>query len=143
MRFLLQVTRNGALNSGSPLPIEVSRSRAPRWKLEPEALLEQARGNDAAALQDEFGFSAHEEGADFEHPCADRHTEGDAGRFTQQAHEIRVRQGPWSGHIHDATHVLVLEKPTEGRNEVAVVNPRHKLTAIAGSCTQAATRKTA
>ena len=59
--------------------------------LELETMLEQSGGNNAAALQNEFGFRTHEDGTDLQHPFLCGKAEPDAARLTKYLHEVCVR----------------------------------------------------
>lgn len=50
------------------LTAQIACGIPPIGVLELETMLEQSGGNNAAALQNEFGFRTHEDGTDLEHP---------------------------------------------------------------------------
>jgi hypothetical protein len=54
-------------------------------------MLEQSGGDNAAALQNEFGFRTHEDGTDLEHPFVYGEAEPDATRRTKYLDELCVR----------------------------------------------------
>src|SRR5262249_18845616 len=76
-----------------PLVAKVRCGVTPARKLEGEPGFEQSLRDDAAALQNELGFSPHECRTDLEHPVTGRQTERHTVRFSKHPHELRVGQG--------------------------------------------------
>jgi len=58
-----------------PFVAKVRRRLIPARKLEREPVFEQSRGDNAAALENELGFSTHECRANLEHPIRRRQSE--------------------------------------------------------------------
>jgi hypothetical protein len=90
-------------------------------------------GTTRRLFKNEFGFRAHENGTDLQHPFRGGEAERNATRLAQYLHELRVRQGVWRRDVHRSFHVIAVDQPSHGRNEVVVVNPRHELPPV--TCT--------
>jgi hypothetical protein len=69
---------------------EVLDGFGPSGEVEGEAVLEQDGGDGAAALEDEFGFRAEDDGSEFEHPTWGGKAEGHAPGFAQIREEVLV-----------------------------------------------------
>jgi hypothetical protein len=111
---------------------KIRRGVTPARKFEPEPVFEEPPWYDAAALENELAFSTHERRSDLEHPLRARHTERYTVRVTKHSHEVGIRQWVWRCDVHDAVDLMPLNQPAHGREEILVVNPRNKLSAISG-----------
>jgi hypothetical protein len=76
------------LVKGAGAADEVLGGAGPFGEDEFEACVEEGAGEDAAALEDEFGFGLEGDGADGEHPFCGGEAEAGAVGVTQGAHEV-------------------------------------------------------
>ena len=67
----------------------------PIGKFELETSFEKATGDDAATLEDKFGFSSQKNRPDFQHPLRGWESNARAPRLSQSPHEFSVRHGIW------------------------------------------------
>ena len=99
-------------------------------------MFEQPPRHDAAALQNELGFRAHEDGTNLEHPLAGRQ----ARRTPQASRSTRMNSAFGNG-FGAATFTIPLDRrarsASEPPHEVLVVNPRHELPAMTGTAAEA------
>src|SRR3954454_7579990 len=124
-----------------PLVAKVRRGVTPVRKLEGEPAFEQSLRDDAAALQNELGFSPHECRTDLEHPVTGRQTERHTVRVSKHLHELGAGQWVRRREIHGAVHVASLDQPPHRRDEIPIMNPGYELAAAAGAATQTATHE--
>jgi hypothetical protein len=92
---------------------------------------EEAAGNDLAALENELGFGAHEEGADLDHPRGGGEADACAPGFANGTQEVAIGERMGRGEIDDAGKVLGGDEQFDRADEVDLVNPGDEL--IAGS----------
>ena len=117
--------------SSFPAGDEVPRGFRPVGKRELEAGSEEAAGDDLTALQDEFGFGAHEEGADLDHPRCSGQADAGAPGFADRAEEVAIGEWMWGGEVDDAGEVFGGDEEFDGADEVGFVDPGDKLIAVA------------
>src|SRR5262245_14777184 len=121
------------------LTAQIECGISPIRVFECETILEQSCGNNPTALEDEFGLRTHENGTDLEHPSLCREAEPDATRLTKYLHELRVRKGIRRRDVHGSVDVIALDQPSNRRDEVLIVNPRHELPSVTCTAAEAVT----
>src|SRR5258708_18242803 len=100
-------------------------------KFELKGFGEETAGDDLAALQDELGFGAHEEGADLDHPRGCGQADAGAPGFADGAEEVAIGEWVGGGEIDYAGEVLGGDEELDGADEVGFVDPGDEL--IAGA----------
>ena len=70
--------------------------------VEMEAGGEKSGGDYSSAFQEELGFGAQDEGADFEHPLFGGEADGFVAGLAAGAHELLVGDGVGGGEIYGA-----------------------------------------
>ncbi len=120
-----------------PFRAQVARGFRPLGKFEREALLEEAAGGDAAAFEDELGFGAQEEGADFEEPFGRGQAERHAPGVAELAHEVGVGQGIGRGDVDAVADGFVGDEPADGAQEIGLMDPGDELPAGAVGAAEA------
>src|SRR5215472_17708701 len=94
-----------------------------------EAGLEQSSGHNPAALQDELGLGAQEDGAEFQHPFRGGQAQANAASSAESSHEVAVEQRVRRTNIDASRELWSRDQEFEGIYEVEFVNPRNKLPA--------------
>src|SRR5258708_32051817 len=125
--------RNGLHSKFSIFPPgdEVAGGLRPMGKSELEAGGEETAGDDLATFQDELGFGAHEEGADFNHPRGGGQADAGAPGFAYRAQKVAIGMRVGGGEVYDAGEVLGGDEEFDGANEIGFVDPGDEL--IAGA----------
>jgi hypothetical protein len=100
-------------------------------KSEVEAGVEETAGDDLAALQNEFGFGAHEEGADLDHPRGCGKTDASAPGFAYRTEKVAIGERVGGDDVDDAGEVLCGDDEFDRADEIDFVDPGDKL--IAGA----------
>src|SRR6266849_10573802 len=111
----------------APSRAEIARRFRPGWMFECEARGQEPTGNDAPALENQLALGAKNERSSLEQPSRRRQAEANSPRAAQGSHEFGIGQRIGSGDIDRAAQLFVIEDPVHGVDEVAVMNPRHKL----------------
>src|SRR4051812_25083930 len=70
---------------------------------------EEAGGEDAAALEEEFGFRLEDESADLQHPGGRGQADGLAADFAEGAHELAVRDRVRGGDVDRACQLVMVQ----------------------------------
>src|SRR5262245_3143486 len=105
---------------------------------EREAVCQKLSGYNAAALDDQFGFSTHEKRPNLQQPAWRRQAEWSATNLANRSHEFPIRHRIWRGKINCTREVLVFHYPLHCEAEILDMNPRNKLSS---SCHAAAEAK--
>ncbi len=101
--------------------------------MELEIAIQEPRGNDTAALEDKFGFGAHKEGAETEHPARRRDADvaGTPGA-TETAHKFPICHRAGRGNVYRPAEFWFFDEAIDGPDIVDVVDPRNVLPARSG-----------
>src|ERR1041385_3109316 len=123
--WILSFGSSAAFEPGQKIPRGLLKSR----KMKREAGIEQTTRHDSPAFEDEFGLSAHEKGAQFEHPARGWKSNGNSAGTAEQPHHFMIREGMRSGEVHRPGQLLVRDDPLDGSAEIVFVNPGNILVA--------------
>ena len=97
---------------------------------EEKAGVDQVPRDYPAALEHQFRLRPKRQRADLQQPAGDGKTETQAPRFAQRTHELRVRQRIRCSEVHGAGQILPGDEKSNRRDEVAIMNPGHKLPSV-------------
>src|ERR1700761_4010973 len=114
-----------------PASDEIAGGGGPVGEGELEASGAETARDDLTAFEDEFGFGAHEEGADLDHPGCGGQADAGAPGFADGAEEVAIGEWVRRGEVDDAGEVLCGDEEFDGADEVGFVDPRDEL--IAGA----------
>src|ERR1700730_7706177 len=107
-----------------PIPgNQLLRRRRPFWKGERETGVHEPAGNNPPAFENQFGFSAQQETADFDHPCRSRKANRLSPGITKSAHELAISQWIGGADIHRTGKCLICDQEVDGADEVGFMNP--------------------
>src|SRR5271165_809548 len=127
----------GRSGPAAPLSDKVLRGFRPGGELEVEAGLEQARRDDAAALQYELRFGAQEERAEFEERRRGGEAVGHAIGLAQRGHELAVGQRVRGGDVDRAVDAVAGDEEFDGAREVERMHPGDELASVALAASEA------
>ena len=88
-----------------------------------ESTVKKTSWNNLATFEDQLGFCAQKESANFDHPPRDRQSDTCPPRTAKDTEEIAVRQRMWRGEVDRPGNVLSLNQEFDCANEVRLVNP--------------------
>ena len=118
--------------SVAPLLDQVFGGLGPIGEIEFEAGVEQAGGDDTAALEHQFGLGAEKEGADLHERSRDGQAVGHVPRLrAARAMNSRLGSGIGRGDIDGTVQVVAVDQEFDGAGEVGFVNPGDELAAVA------------
>src|SRR5271165_3042419 len=110
---------------------EIFGGFGPIGELEIEAGVEKVGGDDAAALEDQFGFRAEKESGDGQEWARGRKSVGHAGGIAQGGHELAIGKGIGRGEVDCSVDVVAVDEELDGAGEIERVDPGDELAAIA------------
>ena len=94
-----------------------------------EARGEESAWDDLTALENQFGFGAHEEGADLDHPRCSGKAHASAPGVAEGAQEVAIGKRMRGRKIDDAGKILRGDKEFDGADEVHFMDPGDELIA--------------